>query len=354
MPALVVGRVLDLGCGPGTLALVAARRGAFSATGTDINPRAIRMAELNARMNELTAQVTFVVGDLGEPVRGERFDLVVAQPPFVMQPQATSPIIFVHGGPTGESITLRAVAALPDLLVPGGRALILAQSPTRPVEPLHQRFRRELGDANIDVVVLATPATSPDQQALLYATLEAPAGGPEYTAAVARYADHLNELDISALTHALIVARSRDPGASGQGHRFAATIPIKGISADEADAVDTLIASLNMASVDDAALAAARLRASPFAHWVEERASPDPAAEPARSVRFSPGRFATDVDDLSDSGYRTAGLVHTSASVEDAAREYARTSGLESSAARAQMLRFVREALGRGLLEVRA
>jgi SAM-dependent methyltransferase len=350
MPEHVDGRVLDIGCGPGSLALVAAHRGARWATGVDINPRAIQMAEFNARLNGVK-NVTFAVGDLTEPVRGERFDLVVAQPPFVVQPQDTAPIVFVHGGPTGETITQRVVAALADVLAPGGRALILAETPTRPSEPVHQHFRRDADDAAIDLVVLATPASSPDQQALTYATLEAPDGGPDYTAAVARYADHLESLDIRLVSHVLIVARARHPQSDAARHRFSATIPITRLGVGDGLAIDALLASLDLASMDDAALAAAKLRASPFAHWVEERTAPDPAERPTRAVRFAAGRFASDIDNLSESAFRLAGLVDAAESVEAAAREHALASGLDASAARAQLLRFVREALGRGLLE---
>jgi SAM-dependent methyltransferase len=350
MPAHIVGSVLDIGCGPGSLALAAARRGARWATGVDINPRAIQMAKFNAHLNGVS-NVTFAAGDLTEPVRGERFDLVVAQPPFVVQPEDTVAIVFVHGGPTGETITQRVVAALADVLAPGGRALILAETPTRPSEPAHQHFRRDADSAAIDLVVLATPASSPDQQALMYATLEAPEGGPDYTAAVARYADHLESLDIRLVSHVLIVARARDPESAAARHRFSATIPVKRLSVGDGYAIDALLTSLDLASADEGTLAEAKLRASPFAQWVEERTAPDPAQQPTRAVRFAQGRFASDIDNLSESAFRLAGLVDAAESVETAAREHARLNGLDVDAARAQMLRFVREALGRGLLE---
>jgi hypothetical protein len=68
-------------------------------------------------------------------------------------------------------------------------------------------------------------------------------------------------------------------------------------------------------------------------------------------VRFERGRFATEIENLSESAFRLAGLIDAAASVEEAAREYARASDLDFATARAQTLRFAREALGRGLLE---
>jgi release factor glutamine methyltransferase len=73
------GDVLDVGCGAGTLALVAASRGARRAVGVDLSERAIELARFNARLNGVAAE--FRAGDLLAPVRGEAFDLVVSQPP---------------------------------------------------------------------------------------------------------------------------------------------------------------------------------------------------------------------------------------------------------------------------------
>jgi SAM-dependent methyltransferase len=346
----VQGRVLDLGCGPGSLALATAHRGAEWAVGSDINPRAIQMAEFNARLNQVP-NVTFVVGDLAEPVRGQHFDLVIAQPPFMVQPPDTTAIVFLHGGPTGESITLRMVAALPELLAPGGRALILTEAPARPSEPTHQRFREQLGDVPIDVVVLGMPAGAPGHQAMRYAMLEAPEGSEDYTAALERYAEHLENLDLQVLAHVLIVARARDPESEDADSRFSATIPIPRLSVGDGDAIDALFAALDLTSVDDETLGATKLRSSPFARWVLTRRKPDLTEEPDYAVEFDEGRFARDVDNLSARAFRLTGLVDRAESVDQAADQHASANGLEPTEAHAQMLRFVREALGRGLLE---
>src|SRR5690606_3896920 len=78
------GRVLDVGCGAGSLALVAAARGATEVVGVDLHPRAAEWTRLNAVLNELPVEA--LTGDLTAPVRGRRFDLVIAQPPFVVHP----------------------------------------------------------------------------------------------------------------------------------------------------------------------------------------------------------------------------------------------------------------------------
>ncbi len=55
-------RVLDVGCGTGILSLAAARLGAASVLGVDIDPEAIRAAKANAKLNGLEAQLEFRLG----------------------------------------------------------------------------------------------------------------------------------------------------------------------------------------------------------------------------------------------------------------------------------------------------
>jgi SAM-dependent methyltransferase len=71
----IVGRVLDVGCGTGEHALMAAERG-LEATGIDAAPTAIELARAKAREREL--DVRFLVADaLDLPALGERFDTVL-------------------------------------------------------------------------------------------------------------------------------------------------------------------------------------------------------------------------------------------------------------------------------------
>jgi len=72
---LLVGRVLDIGCGTGEHALLAAARGA-DATGIDAVPRAVSDAQRKASARGVPAR--FVVADaLRLPDLGEQFDTVL-------------------------------------------------------------------------------------------------------------------------------------------------------------------------------------------------------------------------------------------------------------------------------------
>jgi release factor glutamine methyltransferase len=78
--AATAERVLDMGCGAGANAILAAR-GATEVVGVDVNPVAVAAARANAARNEVEERARFAVSDLFDAVEGD-FDLVVFDPPF--------------------------------------------------------------------------------------------------------------------------------------------------------------------------------------------------------------------------------------------------------------------------------
>jgi release factor glutamine methyltransferase len=74
--------VLDMGTGSGVCAVFAARH-ARRVVAVDINPAAVRCASVNALLNRLEDKVEVRHGDLFQPVAGQRFDLVLFNPPFL-------------------------------------------------------------------------------------------------------------------------------------------------------------------------------------------------------------------------------------------------------------------------------
>lgn len=70
--------VLDLGAGTGILAIAAARLGAGRVLALDIDPQAVKAALENAAANGVQGEVEVREGTLPEGVRGQRFDLIVA------------------------------------------------------------------------------------------------------------------------------------------------------------------------------------------------------------------------------------------------------------------------------------
>jgi methylase of polypeptide subunit release factors len=116
-----VASALDLGTGCGIQALLAARH-AERVVGVDINPRALELAHLSARLSGV-GNVEWRQGSLYEPVEGERFDLVVANPPFVVS--FGSELVFRDAGETGDALSREVVRHTADHLEDGGYATVL-------------------------------------------------------------------------------------------------------------------------------------------------------------------------------------------------------------------------------------
>src|SRR5262245_24967207 len=68
--------VIDVGCGSGVLAFVAAKLGAAKVYGVDLSQRAVEAARDNARRLGVDHLCEFRAGDLLEPVRDVRADVL--------------------------------------------------------------------------------------------------------------------------------------------------------------------------------------------------------------------------------------------------------------------------------------
>ncbi|MEU2031763.1 DUF7782 domain-containing protein [Nocardia amamiensis] len=121
-PARPVGTVLDLGTGCGVQAVHAASY-ARHVTATDVNARALWLAEATAALNDL--DIELVEGSWFEPVRGRRFDQIVANPPFVVGP-ARVEHTYRDSGLALDGASELVISQAADLLASGGTAAMLA------------------------------------------------------------------------------------------------------------------------------------------------------------------------------------------------------------------------------------
>jgi release factor glutamine methyltransferase len=122
--------VADVCTGSGVLAITAACSGAERVTATDVSRRAVLTARINARLNRVSIEARR--GDLFAPLDGERFDLVVSNPPYVPAAAGTLP---THGsarawdaGRDGRALLDRICVEVPARLRPGGSVLIVHSS----------------------------------------------------------------------------------------------------------------------------------------------------------------------------------------------------------------------------------
>ncbi|MFV0433580.1 MAG: methyltransferase [Leucobacter sp.] len=127
-PAGTVATSLDLGTGCGIVALHLTRHTAESVVATDISERALTLARANARLGGVSDRIDFRHGDLFEPVAGERFDLILSNPPFVITPREVGAPVYEYrdGGRTGDELAADVVRRGPGQLTDGGTLLCLA------------------------------------------------------------------------------------------------------------------------------------------------------------------------------------------------------------------------------------
>lgn len=119
-----VARALDLGTGCGVQALHLGAH-ADHVVVTDLSERALAFARFNAALNGLAWDVR--AGSMLDPVEGERFDLVVSNPPFVITPRSGEVPLFEYrdGGASGDDVVADLVRRIGAHLEPGGIAQLL-------------------------------------------------------------------------------------------------------------------------------------------------------------------------------------------------------------------------------------
>jgi SAM-dependent methyltransferase len=126
--------VLELCLGSGVNAIAAARRGAARVVGVDISERALAFAAANAAVNLSRERgeppLETLRGSLFEPVAaGDRFDLVLVNPPFELVPPNTRYFLHSHGGEDGLDVVRAFLPGVPEWLRPGGRFEMFTWTP---------------------------------------------------------------------------------------------------------------------------------------------------------------------------------------------------------------------------------
>ena len=157
-PRKQVGQVLDLCTGSGIHAIMASRH-AERATGVDISDRALDFCRVSAALNGARTGTRYVQGNLYEAVSDERFDLVIANPPWIAAPTPDLEL-YRWGGETGEAITRRVVEGLPTHLNVGGTLSMFVIYPIIRGKAYLDRFREWLPSAGWGVAIAESPDIS--------------------------------------------------------------------------------------------------------------------------------------------------------------------------------------------------
>ncbi len=195
-----VERALDLGTGCGIQAYLLAKH-AERVVATDVNERALEFARFNLALNG-AAGVELRSGSWLEPVAGERFDLVVCNPPFVISPE--SRYTYRDGGMPADELVRRLVTDLPSHLEDGGTAQLLLSWIVRAGESWAEPVARWLDGNGCDALLLRYRLDSP----LAYAQH----WNRGDDAAIETWVEWYDELGAAAIAYGALALRRRAGG----------------------------------------------------------------------------------------------------------------------------------------------
>jgi methylase of polypeptide subunit release factors len=286
-PRRPVSRALDVGTGCGVQAVHAASH-ADHVVATDLSARCLAFTRFNAGLNAALPDGPFAgrsldvrAGSLLEPVAGERFDLVVSNPPYVITPRVSGVPTYEYrdGGWTGDEVVRRLVTGVGDVLAPGGVAQLLGNWEHHTGEGWRDRVSSWL-PADVDAWVVQRELQDPAE----YAETWARDGGhrpyePAYDALVEAWLQDFAARGVEAVGFGVLTLRrpleaGRPPlrrleelsGPVGQGGAVGPVV------------ADVLAAEAWLAGTSDADLLAAHLVVAPDV--TEERYGRPGAVDP--------------------------------------------------------------------------
>jgi len=198
-------RMLDLGTGSGVHALLAARHAA-AMIGTDVNPRALGMAALNASLNGLN-NVEWRLGSLYDPVADDRFDLIVSNPPFVISPR--SDYLYRDSSMPGDTVCERVIRGAPRQLREGGFCSVLFNWHHADADDWSHRPQSWIAGSGCDGWLLCSNTEDPIRYASRWLREERKAGEKNYHRVLEEWLAYYERMDIRWISSGMLVLRRR-------------------------------------------------------------------------------------------------------------------------------------------------
>jgi methylase of polypeptide subunit release factors len=239
-----VRRALDVGTGNGIQAILVAPS-ADRVVATDVNERALAFAQLNCALNARD-NVELRLGSLLEPVAGERFGLVVANPPYVISPE--SRYVFRDSGMGGDRVSASLVADLPAHLEDGGHASVMI-SWIQEGDEIGPRVRSWVDGRGADALLLHAATTSASSAAAQWNRELADDAG-RFDAAVDEWLAYFAAAGIEQIGYGTLVLRRRESATPW----FAVLDLNEAPKGQASDQLLRLLASLDAVHLDDETL----------------------------------------------------------------------------------------------------
>ena len=206
-----VPRALDLGTGCGIQGLLAAKH-SERVVATDVNARALAFAAFNARLNAVE-NVELRLGGGFDPVVGERFDLIVSNPPYVISPD--SDYAYRDSGLAGDALCRSLVGDAPRHLADGGFAHLLVSWSAARDDDSAQPLRPWVEGNGCDSWLLHYKTEDPLTHARGWLLPAAETDPAAFAPALDRWVDALARLGVEAVGYGAVVLRRRAADATG-------------------------------------------------------------------------------------------------------------------------------------------
>lgn len=118
-------KILDLCTGSGAIAISLAKYiEGINVTAVDISPRALNVAKINSRNNNVDEKITFVESNLFKNLKKEKYDIIVSNPPYIKKEiikkldkeVQREPIIALDGGDDGLDFYRKIISSADEYL----------------------------------------------------------------------------------------------------------------------------------------------------------------------------------------------------------------------------------------------
>jgi methylase of polypeptide subunit release factors len=218
---------------------------AASVIATDLSERAVDCARITFALSGIDVDAR--VGSLLEPVAGETFDLIVANPPFVISPRATH--TYRDGGFPADSLGAQLCRDLPARLNPGGTALLLANWLHVHDESWVDRVEGWVRDTGCDAWIVERERTDPAAYVDMWLSDSAERDDAHHHERLTQWLDHFDALNVDAIGFGWILLHrsDSDPVIHIEDAR---TAPRQPDGAEVAAAMDRIVASQHMSAAE--------------------------------------------------------------------------------------------------------